>query len=361
MSATNAWKKELVTESTLPVASKQVPIDARSVDEVLAETRGSLPKRAIVWAVIAFAGIWLPYVLALYPLQLAIQGAILGLLALSIGWLRRQTGLLSFGHAMFYGFAGYAIGILVGHADLSTTPAVLLGIVAGTALAFVVGLFVMRAGGVAFSMLTLATGMLIWVAVTRDRSLTNGFDGLPVSFSGTFLGREPIEYTDPVVAWPFIWAVLMVAVAAFWLVSRSVFGRHLAALRENEERTRFTGRKTYLPKVIAFALTGLLASVAGAVSVLNTSYISPESLFWSMSGQALIVAVIGGVGSVWGPPLGAIAYVFLQASLSDSPYYQLIIGLILIAVVVVAPGGGAELVTRSVKAAARRVKGSSHA
>ncbi|WP_193314382.1 branched-chain amino acid ABC transporter permease [Georgenia ruanii] len=350
-----------MTEPGTATLSRRRQGTAPSVQEALGTIRGSLPRRAVIWALIAFVGVWAPYVLPLYPLQLAVQGVTLGLLGLSVGWLRRQTGMLSFGHAMFYGFTGYAVGVLVVHVGLTTTPALLLGIAAGTVLALVVGLLIMRAGGVAFSMLTLATGMLIWVAVTQKRSITNGFDGLPVNFTGALLGRDPNDFTNPVVAWPLIWVVLMVAVAAFWLISRSVFGRHLAALRENEERTRFTGRRTYLPKVLAFTLTGLLGSIAGAVAVLNIGYISPESLFWSMSGQALIVAVIGGVGSVWGPPAGAIAYVFLQAWLSDSPYYQLIIGLILMVVVVATPGGGAELVTRAFRALARRTKGRSHA
>jgi branched-chain amino acid transport system permease protein len=352
-----------------PMAAKTAVPAARperanpTVHEMVRRSRGSLPVRAGIWAAITVTGIWLPYVLAVYPLQLAVQGATLGVLGLSVGWLRRQTGMLSFGHAMFFGTSGYTVGILVNEMAVGTAAALLLGVLVATALAFLVGLLIMRAAGVAFSMLTLAIGMLIWVAVTQNRSLTNGFDGLPISFEGRFLGRETFEYGDPVVAWPTVWAVLMLAVAGLWLVSRSVFGRHLAALRENQERAHFTGRSCYLPKVVAFTITGLVGGLAGSVSALNVGYVSPESLFWAMSGQALIVAVIGGVGSVWGPPAGALAFTFLQAQLSDSPYYQLVIGVVLMTVVVLAPGGGADLVARALRTTTRTrtSRGASHA
>jgi branched-chain amino acid transport system permease protein len=317
--------------------------------------------RALVWAVIAFVGIWAPYVLALYPLQLAVQGATLGILALAVGWLRRQTGLLSFGHALFYGGTGYVIGIAARRFEMGTTPAVITGIVAGTIAAFLIGLLVIRASGVAFSMLMLATGMLVWVAVTQNREYTNGYDGLPIRFDGDILGKDPHDLLDPVVAWPIIWIILMLCIGGLWLISRSVFGRRLIAIRENEERSRFIGGRAYLPKVLAFTITGFVGSIAGAVMALNVAYVSPESLFWSMSGNALIVAVIGGVGSVWGPPAGAIAYVFLQAELSDSPYYQLIIGAVLMFVVIVAPGGAADLVARGWRVLTRRLKGARRA
>lgn len=330
-------------------AAASSPSGASDIRAVLLRSRGRLLPRVLVWVAIAFVGVWVPYVLALYPLQLAVQGTTLGILGVSVGWLRRQTGLLSFGHAMFYGVAGYTTGILVERYATAPMTALLLGILAATALAAVAGMLVVRAGGVAFSMLTLACGMLVWVWVTHNRSLTHGYDGLPISFDGSLLGRDATDYSDPVTAWPLVWLVLMAVIAALWLLSRSTFGRHLVALRENEERTRFTGRTSYLPRVLAFTVSGLVAAIAGAVSAANLAYVSPDSLFWSMSGQALIVAVIGGVGSVWGPPAGAIAYVFLQSTLSDSPYYQVIIGLVLVVVVLVAPGGGADVVTRLVR------------
>lgn len=315
----------------------------RTVREALHDTPRALIGRVCVWLAICVAGLGMPWVLAMYPLQLAVQAATLGLLALSIGWLLRQTGLLSFGHAAFQGVAGYTTGLLVVRLDLAPIPAILIGILGGTVFALVVGLFVVRSPGVAFSMLTLAVGMLVWVFLTQSRTLTNGFDGMAVPFAGEVLGQDASAYINPVTIWPVIWLTLMLAIGGFWWVSRSLFGRRLTAIRENEERARFSGWNTYWPRVMAFTLSGLCASLAGGVAVLNQSFLSPETVFWSASGLALIVAVIGGIGSVWGPPVGAIAFIALQSALSQSSQYQIIIGLLLMAIVVVARGGIAGL------------------
>lgn len=329
------------TTASTPAASAPT---GRSVRVVLREPPGVLLARIAVWVVICAAGLGLPWVIAMYPLQLAVQAVVLGLLALSVGWLLRQTGQLSFGHAAFQGVAGYSTGLLVVRLDLAPVPAILVGILAGTVFALVVGLFVVRSPGVAFSMLTLAAGMLVWVFVTQTRGLTNGFDGMAVPFDGQILGNDAFSYSNPVTIWPVAWVTLMLAIGGLWLVSRSVFGRRLAAIRENEERIRFAGWSTYLPRVLAFTLSGFVASVAGGISVLNQAFLSPEAVFWSASGLALIVAVIGGVGSVWGPPLGAVIFVVLQAYLSQSSHYQVIIGTVLIVMVVLARGGIAAIV-----------------
>jgi len=149
----------------------------------------------------------------------------------------------------------------------------------------------------------------------------------------------------------------MGAVAMLWLISCTPWGRTLVAIRENEERARFSGYRTYLPRVLAFAISGLVASVAGTVNVVTTNFISLDSLYWSTSGLALIVAVIGGVKSVLGPPAGAIAFTVLQNYLSGSgSHYQSVLGVILILTVLVAPGGGADLVHRGRRWATRRLR-----
>lgn len=349
------------SETTSTTAEGTRAPRTRTVRDVLRMPRRAIVARVGVWAAAAAAGLGAPWVLALYPLQLAVQAATLGLLALSIGWLLRQTGLLSFGHAAFQGIAGYAAGLLVVRLDLAPTPAILLGILGGTVFAFVVGLFVVRSPGVAFSMLTLAVGMLVWVFLTQSRTLTNGFDGMAVPFDGRVLGREAEAYIDPVTVWPVVWIVLMLAIGGFWWISRSLFGRRLAAIRENEERIRFAGWRTYWPRVMAFTLSGLCASVSGGVAVLNQGFLSPDDVFWSASGLALIVAVIGGIGSVWGPPVGAFVFIVLQAYLSQSSQYQIIIGVLLMAIVVVARGGIAGLIQSAWTWALGRRKGRVHA
>ncbi|MCU1671436.1 MAG: branched-chain amino acid transporter permease [Blastococcus sp.] len=316
---------------------------------------------AAAWAVMMLAGFAMPYVLAAYPLQLAVQGTTMGLLAMSIGWLMRQTGRMSFGHAAFYGITAYATANLANHTGLSPLAAVGLGVLMGAGAAVVVALLTVRTPGISFAMLTLAIGMLIWVWAGQTPSVSGGFNGLNVTFEGDFLGRPAAKLINPVNAWPLAWIALMAGMALLWCLSRSRFGRRLTAIRENKERTTFSGHRTYPALVLAFVLSGLMAALAGAVSVLTTSFVSTDSLYWSTSGMALIVAVIGGIGSVMGPPAGAMAFIALQASLSASSHYQVVLGAVLIIVVVIAPGGAAELVKRTARTGARYLGADRHA
>lgn len=331
--------------------------NASDLAAALGKNRRSTSIGIGVWALVAIAGFGLPYALALYPLEIAVQGATLGLLALSVGWLLRQSGLLSFGHAAFYGATGYATGILGARTDLPAMAVVLLAIAVGTFLAFVVALLIARATGITFAMLTLAIGMLLWVAVTRARDFTNGFDGLGVKLEGSVLGTDASMYVSTVKAWPLVWGALMVSIGALWIISRSRFGRTLTAIRDNEERVQFMGAGTVLPRIIAVTISGFFASVAGAVSSLHSGIVTPENLYWTMSGTALVVAIIGGFGSVWGPPIGAILFTALQAFLSESNHYQAIVGLSLIVVVVVAPGGISGVAAQVAQKVRRRVGG----
>ncbi|HWU23737.1 MAG TPA: branched-chain amino acid ABC transporter permease [Nocardioides sp.] len=305
------------------------------------------------WLVLASAGFGLPWVVDLFQLQMAQQAVVMGLLALSIGWLLRQTGQLSFGHAAFYGIAGYGTAYVAEHAHLPIGLTLLAGVGLGTAAALVAGLITIRTPGIAFAMLTLAIGMLVWVAGGQWHAVTRGSDGLNVQLAGSLLGKDVALYGSPVDAWPLVWGVLMLAVAALWLLSRATWGRRLASIRDNEERMRFSGYATYWPRVMAFTVSGVLASVAGTLNLVTTSFISLSALLWTTSGTALIVAVIGGVRSVLGPPMGALLFVLLQNYLAGGSHYQAVIGLVLVVIVLVAPGGIVELLQRAAGAVMR--------
>jgi len=153
-----------------------------------------------------------------------------------------------------------------------------------------------------------------------------------------------------------VWGTLMLAVAGLWAISRTRYGRRLSAIRENEERIRFSGYGTYLPRVLAFTVSGLVASLAGMLNVLTTSFISLDTLYWTTSGLALIAAVIGGTRSVLGPPAGAVVFVLLQNYLTAfGDHYQAVLGISLVLVVLLAPGGGAEVLVRCWDRARRRL------
>jgi len=257
---------------------------------------------------------------------------------------------------MFYGGSGYIFALLIVHLEIALPVAAILAILCAILFAVVVGMIIIRASGIAFAMLTLAVGMLVYVAVTQNRSITNGFDGFSIPLEGSLFGIQFQDLLNPATAWPFIWAILLLAIGGLWLVGRTVFGRELGALRENEERARFIGLQSFLPKLAAFAISACVASIAGVFSAMNHAFVSPDSLFWAMSGHALVVAVIGGVGSVWGAPAGAFIFVFLQSAFLGTSYYEIVLGAVLIVIVVVSPGGLAEIVGRAANAVSRRMR-----
>ncbi|WP_157537368.1 branched-chain amino acid ABC transporter permease [Nocardioides sp. Root190] len=334
-----------------------LPTPGPTVAGTLRHARRSARWQAVGWLVLAIAGLGAPWVISLYQLQLAQQAIVMGVLALSIGWLLRQTGQLSFGHAAFYGIAGYGTAYVAEHADLPIGLTLLTGIACGTLAALVVGLITIRVPGIAFAMLTLAIGMLVWVAGGQLHSITRGADGLNVQLEGSLLGKDVVMYGNPVEAWPVVWGVLMISMAVLWILSRSTWGRRLASIRDNEERMRFSGYATYWPRVLAFTVSGVLASVAGSLNLVTTSFISLNALFWSTSGLALIVAVIGGVRSVLGPPLGAVLFILLQNYLAGSGnHYQAVLGVVLIVMVLVAPGGFVEILERGFAALTSRIR-----
>lgn len=297
-----------------------------------------------------------------FYLDLLLQGVLFGMLALSVGWLFRQAGLVSFGHAAYFGTAAYLTAIAstgLGWPILAAVAAAFAGTVI---LAFVVGLIIVRVPGIGFAMLTLAVGQAIYVLTTQARSLTGGFDGIPLRFDGTIAGLGSSDFIDAGVFWPIAWGSLAAAVLALWLLSRAPYGRLLAAIRENESRAQFCGYQTFLPRVGAFTVSGAVAALAGIFYALHNAFVAPGVLSWTTSGEALIMAIVGGTVSLAGPPIGAIGFIFLRDEFSaGTEHWQLIIGVLLVTVVVFSPRGLVGLMERGSQLvlSARRRHGSS--
>ncbi|MEV8358397.1 MAG: branched-chain amino acid ABC transporter permease [Actinobacteria bacterium] len=303
--------------------------------------------KAIVWAAVTVLGIGVPFVASTYYTQILTHGVVVGMLALSIGWLLQKTGLLSFGHAAFFGLGAYTVTLTSLRWEVSAPVAILVAVLITTTFAIAIGAIIVRVSGIAFAMLTLGIGQLLYLYSTLNRDLTNGTDGLIASFRGNVFGVDAAMLTDPKSAWPLVWIALMLVVALLWAVGRTPHGRWLTAIRENEERARFSGAPTYWPKLAAYALSGAIAGIAGILSALTIGLVSPANLHWSTSGNALIYAMLGGTGTLWGPVVGGVSLTSLESALSGSTNYHAIIGLALILVVVFAPGGISGLATRS--------------
>lgn len=295
-------------------------------------------------AVVAVAaGFAVPYiVLDRFAIGLLLDGVILALLALGIGFLARHLGLISLGHTAFFGSAAYGVAVATTQWGWSPTAAALFGLGLGAVLAVAMGALVVRATGMAFLMLTLAFGQALYTFCVQPvaRPLTGGYDGLQVDYgSSTFFGLTPAELMSPGLFWPVAWAALAVSVTALWLAGRSRFGMVLAGIKDNRERMHFSGYRTFGPRLAAFVLSGTVSALGGVLFALNAAYVSPETLGFLKAGDSLIAALVGGVGVLLGPVLGALLYVLAQSWFNTSGNLHLYTGAALVVVLVFLPGG----------------------
>ena len=293
-----------------------------------------------------------------------VSGATLGIVSLAIAFLAHRSGLVSLGHTTFYGGAAYLVAIATTNWHWSPLAAAGFAFFGGTALAFGIGALVVRAPGMSFVMLTLAFGQAFYQLVILDsvRSVTGAFDGLSVTFGPTssFLGLTQTDLATPSKVWPLVWAVLVVAALVLWLAGRSRFGTLLEGIRENEERARFSGYNTYLPRLAAFTLSGCVASAGGVLFAFSAAYISPDVLSFTSAGNSLIAAIVGGVGNLVGPVVGAGLYTFgLNKFTSSGSNIDLFTGIALIVVLAFFPGGITGGLGRLWQFARRRVPGRS--
>ena len=273
-------------------------------------------------------------------MTLLTQAIITGILATGVGFLIRQNGVVSFGHATFYGVACYAIALAIKFGSIPVEFAIVLALVLPTALAFLLGLVIVRIPGVAFSMLTLAVGQAFYEFAMKARHVTGGEDGFSVNLPSTIFGIPTAVFQDPHSMFVVSWGVLVLIVFGLALTAASPFGRLTIAIRENEERARYIGYQTTLPRVLVLTLSAFVTAVAGVLFTLYNSFVSPDVLHWSLSGSALIMAIIGGPRMIWGPAVGAIIFFFAKDIAGDvTEHWQAIIGVILIVVMLVLPVG----------------------
>lgn len=313
-------------------------------DTPSAITRSPPPRRGLAFAVAAaaiVAGAAVAMVIqSNLVMTLLTQAIITGILATGVGFLVRQNGVVSFGHAAFYGMACYVIALAMKLGAMRVEYAIALALVLPTALAFLLGLVIVRIPGVAFSMLTLAVGQAFYEFAMKARHVTGGEDGFSVALPSTVFGVPTSLFQSPHSMFMVSWTVLSVVVLGLTVVATSPFGRLTVAIRENEERARYIGYATTMPRVLVLSLSAFVTAIAGVLITLYNTFVSPDVLHWSLSGSALIMAIIGGPRLIWGPALGAIVFFFAKDVAGDATeHWQGIIGVILIAIMLVLPVG----------------------
>jgi branched-chain amino acid transport system permease protein len=294
--------------------------------------------------------------LALFPLagagfytELVTKVMILAIFALSLDLLVGYTGLVSFGHAAFYGVGAYTLGLMAPKYEAAslwlTLPAAMLA--AGVA-ALVVGVFVVRVKGIYFIMVTLAFAQMFYF-VFHDTKFGRGSDGISMNFKpvAAIGGFTPFDLGNTSHVYYFVLALLVAVFVFLRTVLRSPFGRALQGIRSNEHRMRSLGFPVFRYKLASFTLAGALAGLAGYLSALQFGFANPELLSWHQSGNVLLMLILGGVGSLYGAVIGAFAFVGLtEIFQSLTRHWQLLLGGAIILLVIFLPGGLASVAGR---------------
>jgi branched-chain amino acid transport system permease protein len=263
------------------------------------------------------------------------------LFAASVNLLFGYVGLLSFGQALYFGFGMYGVAIGIQDLGLSFWPAFGLGIAAAMAMALATGIFAVRLTWHYFAILTVVFSLIFYFLALSNKWLTGGDDGINFTLPPAFdVAGIRLSFTDPTFQYFFI---LGTVALCFWLMHRliaSPLGKAFLAIRDNDLRASLIGLNVYRLRLIAFVLAGFLAGVAGALFAFFGRYASASYMFYHVSGDAVVWAIVGGAGTLFGPPVGTTMFIIVREIVSTHwEHHSLIVGAVAILVVIFAPKG----------------------
>ncbi len=303
----------------------------------------------LLWAALITVPWWLGLVGGYSALGSKIL--VFGLATMGLNILFGFTGGLSFGQAAYFGIGAYGAGLTLKYISPSTPLAILVGTLAGGLAAAILGPLVMRRRGIYFAMITIAIGQLFYFVAVRWNSVTGGEDGL-AGFE-----RQPIHFGHHTLALNqtnFYYLVLLcftIAVIIMRTLLGSPLGHTWVAIRENRRRMQFLGVKTDLYVWASFAIAGLITGLAGALNALLFNFTSPQDLHWVLSGDFVMMIVLGGMRNFWGPLLGTAIFVVAQDYLSSiTGNWMTFVGLIFVGIVLLFPKGLLGMVGRRTEA-----------
>jgi branched-chain amino acid transport system permease protein len=282
-----------------------------------------------------------------FYLQFATKIMIVAIFAVSLDLLVGHAGLVSLGHALYFGLGAYALMLLSPATQAASLPLSLGAAVGvGALAALIVGLLVLRTSGVYFIMVTLAFGQMAYYAV-HDSKYLGGSDGKYVYVRPTLelMGWKPFDLERPVEFYYVTLALLALVYLFVRMLLASPFGRVIAGIRANEQRMRAVGFGTYRYKLVCFVIAGALAGLAGWLAAAQDGVVNPEMLSWHQSGQLLMMVILGGSGTPAGPLLGAAVFKLLELLLQGwSKHWQLALGTFIVLAVLFLPRGLSQLV-----------------
>lgn len=272
---------------------------------------------------------------------LAVNILVLGLYAVGFNLLFGYTGLLSFGHAAFLGSGAYGCGIALVHFGVPWFGAILIGVLLSVVFAAIMGFLAIRTRGIYFAMVTLALSQCVYYLFYQAVSLTGGENGLRgINLSEIGILGFSVNFLNPTTKY---YVILAFVAFALWIFSRllaSPFGAVLEAVRENESRARACGYDVAKVKFIAFVISGAFCGLAGALKALHLSIVPIETLHYLTSGQVVMMALLGGMNTFFGPFVGAAAFLLLEDVLTTmTSHWQLVLGAVFVIFVLFFPKG----------------------
>ena len=293
-------------------------------------------RNALSWVALVF-GLTLVPLTGSYVTGLAAEILIFAIFAMSLDLLIGYTGLLSFGHAAFFGVSAYTVVNLGVHLGWSGWIGFVAGIVVSAVVAAIIGFFSIRVSGIPFLMLTMAFAQLLFSLSIKWRAVTGGTDGLSgfqrPSLFGLSLDDRATQFYVVAVGFVFV----------LWFLRRliaSPLGSIFIGIRENEQRMRAAGYPVQRFKLVSFTIAGALAGLGGGLYALQNAFVSSDILHWSLSGDAIIMVILGGAGTVIGPAIGAAMFLLIKNVVSSrTDYWLLWVGVIFIACVMFLPQG----------------------
>jgi branched-chain amino acid transport system permease protein len=307
-----------------------------------------------IWNVLLFSGLFvllavLPKLVSEFRLSLVITMLIYSLVAIGFNMLFGQGGLLSFGHAAYFGIGAYTAILVYKHFGFSLLPGILAGGISGALLGILFGFFLARLRGLPFALLSLAFNALIYASAEKWRPLTGGEDGLAIKRPNLSIpGLGSLDMFPTVNFYYFVVIIVVLCVMYCWFFTKTPLGRLDKCMRENEERTGFIGYNTYATKFLVYVIAAFFCSTAGALASSFQEFVSTAIINLDKSGEILFLTFVGGRGIFWGPILGACFLTYLNDALSTlTEHWAIIQGAIFIALVIYAPDGLAGLILQT--------------
>lgn len=296
----------------------------------------TLHTRAVGLVALA-ALIVLPFFLTDYPRALFSEIFIFAIFAMSLDLLVGFTGLLSVGHAAFFGLGAYAVAIFGAQFEIGAWTGVVMGVFVAGCAAALIGFLCVRTGGIPFLMLTLALSQLVYVVALKWRDVTGGSDGIAIAAKPDFFG---FDLSNSLVMYFMTLSFFVLVYLGLRRLLNAPLGHSFVGIRENEQRMMAIGCPTRTYKLLSFTIAGAFAGLAGGLYAIYNGFISSDAVYWTASGDILIMTMLGGAGTLIGPPIGAAIFLLMKNVMSSyTEHWLSIVGITFICCVMFFPGG----------------------